>query len=89
MTYNKQLPDMESLDHLVRRCGPFPVTRRELVRRVRLWGMDGPILDFLRLFPSDQIFESRREFLTRAEELTEIITQELESPVETRLSPQD
>jgi hypothetical protein len=45
--------------------------------------------DFLDLFPADEVFESKVDFMTRCEELEMFINQEREMPKEVLRSPQD
>ena len=66
----------------------FPATRHDISRNAARWGFTQTMLDFLYLFPENEVFKSRVDFMTRCEELELLLGQERALPKE-RLSPQD
>lgn len=87
--YAKPFPTTKDLVWLSKLADEFPVTRRELVRVARDWGFSRRTLDFLRLFPENEVFESRADFVNRCEDLELLIKQEYEAPEEHLRSPQE
>lgn len=88
MKYNKQLPPVRNL-LTIAKDARFPASRQEVEDIARSWGFTRVMTDFLDLFPADEIFESKVDFMTRCEELEMFINQEREMPKEILRSPQD
>jgi hypothetical protein len=87
MQYSKPLPPVRDLLTLSQRVY-FPIERRQLSAIATNSGIGGPTLtDFLSVFPAGEVFESRVDFMTRAEELEMLINQERTTPAETLRSP--
>ena len=82
------LPTTTQLIRLAKR-GRFPLRRRQLERVARRNGYTSGMIEFLRLFPGDEVFENRAEFLTRCEELELFMDEERDMPKEIARSPQD
>ena len=89
MIYAKPLPRIDNIVRLAKITGPYPVKARSLLETARLRDFHKSTLDFLRLFPSDEAFESRADFLTRCDELELMIREERKMPSEALRSPQD
>ena len=89
MVYEKQLPRVRELLHLSRVAKPFPATRKLISSVALRWGMSEAVIDFLKLFPQDLVFNSRAEFITKCEELELFIEQERKIPEERLRSPQN
>lgn len=87
MAYNKLLPAIRELLELAHNAS-FPVTRQELVRLSRETGSSKEVTGFLKVFRPDEVFKSRVDFLTRAEELELLLSQERAMPAERLRSPQ-
>lgn len=82
------LPTTTQLVRLAKR-GKFPVQRQELEGVARRNGYTTGMIEFLRLFPSDEVFKNRVDFLTRCEELELFMGEERDMPKEVTRSPQD
>jgi hypothetical protein len=89
MIYNKPVPRINNVRWLARLSMPFPTTAGFIMQTAEDWRFDQSTLDFLARFPQDLIFKSREDFLTRCEELELLLQEEMESPAEPMLSPQD
>lgn len=89
MIYSKPLPRMDSLELLANKLGRFPMTRREVSKTAKNRGFRRSVLDFIKLFPEDETFETRLDFITRCEELELFIREERNLPDERLRSPQD
>ncbi len=88
MVYNKKLPPVRQLLSLAQHTR-FPATRAAAVQVANGLGSPQTVIDFLKLFPSEETFASRDEFMTRCEELELLIGQERAMPTEVLRSPQD
>lgn len=89
MIYNKPHPRIDNVLWLSRLAMPFPTTADRVVQIARSWRFDQSTLDFLDLFPADEIFKSREDFLARSEELELLLREKSEMPAETVMSQQD
>jgi hypothetical protein len=89
MVYNNAQPHIDNILWLARLSMPFPATAGNIAEVARTWRFSGNTLDFLNLFPKDEIFSSREEFMTRCEELELLLREKAEMPQEVVLSPQD
>lgn len=89
MMYDKQLPRVRELLHLSKVAKPFPASRKTISNIALRWGMSDAVIDFLKLFPPDLVFNSRAEFITRCEELELFIDQERKMPGDRLKSPQN
>jgi hypothetical protein len=89
MIYTKPLPRLDNIVWLAKHIDPFPITAGEILDIAQTWKFNKSILEFLKLFPADEEFESRADFLTRVEELEIMIREEREMPVEILRSPLD
>jgi len=67
---------MRSLKHLAEICGPFPIKNRRLLLSAERFGFNGRVIEFLRLFPANQVFHSRDSFLKSCDELGTLIRDE-------------
>ena len=81
MKYKKQLPPVRHLLSLAQDT-LFPVSREEIEQNAPYYGFSDEVVNFLRLFPADEIFSSRVDFMTRCEELEMYLTLQRESPRE-------
>lgn len=88
MTYDKRLPSMRKLKKLADLDGPFPIKNHYIVLAAQRFKFDEEVIDFLNLFPRDEIFKSRSDFVERCEELETLISSELDMPMEILHSPQ-
>lgn len=87
MVYGKALPRIDNIRWLKRLAGPFPTTAGEILEVAKVWNFSKGTIDFLKLFPLDEEFESEDDFLTRCEELELLIGEERRMPAETLRSP--
>ena len=89
MTYGKALPRIDNILWLKALSRPFPTKTAHILAMAKLWHFSTNTIDFLKLFPEDEIFTSEDDFLTRCEELEMMIREERSMPLEGMLSPQD
>lgn len=87
MTYRKRIPEMQLIVRLSTLLKRYPATRAEAVKVARMWNFSDDVISFLRLFPAAEVFDTRTDMVTRAEELALLIRQEWESPHEFLLNP--
>lgn len=80
--YTKNLPNNHDILTLGLRIADFPSTRSEIVRIARKWNTPEEVIEFMRLFPSDQLFNSRTDLVARYESLAGVIRQQWETPHE-------
>ena len=90
MVYMELLPKMDNIMHLAEVAGPFPTTRREIMRTAHAYKFDREVLQFLNLFPADELFDSQADFITRCDEVELLVLEERNASEEqTPLSPLD
>lgn len=89
MIYFKPLPRIDNIRWLARLAEPYPAMRQAILETAELWNFSDNTLEFLRLFPPDEEFPSREDFLLRCEELEMLIREERSMPAEMLRSPQD
>jgi hypothetical protein len=65
----KSFPHIDDMLWLIRVSAPFPVPAPSVLDRAKLWGFSKRTQDFLRLFPEDEVFQNRADFMDRCEEL--------------------
>jgi hypothetical protein len=80
MNYVKQHSPVRQLLDLAQHV-EFPAMRSEIMLIATGLNSKESLLDFLALFPADEIFNSRVDFMTRSEELEMLISQEKSVPV--------
>jgi hypothetical protein len=81
MKYTKKLPPVRYILSLAQ-DSTFPASGSELLRTAMTWGFPRSVIEFVSLFPKDEIFKSRTEFETRSEELEMLINEERSMPKE-------
>ena len=88
MMYTKKLPPVRQLLNLAQHA-QFPATCAELTRLALRLDAPETTIDFLKLYPADELFKSRATFMTRSEELEMLINQEQNTPPEILRGQQD
>ena len=88
MVFTQTLPMMSTLRHLAEMDGPFPIKNRHVILAAERFWFKENVIDFLKLFPPDEVFRSRKDFLNRCEELELMIREERGMPKEVLRSPQ-
>ena len=81
MPYTKKLPATRHLLKLARNVG-FPTTAEYAVKLAKDLHLPLELINFLKTYPPDEIFQNRVDFMTRCEELEILIKQELDIPNE-------
>ena len=89
MIYFKPLPHIDNIRWLARLTEPYPATCQAILETAEAWNFSDSTIEFLQLFPSDEEFASREDFLTRCEELEMSIREERTMPAEILRSSQD
>ncbi len=87
MVYMKQLPPVRQLLSLAQGI-IFPIERNELVHLAKEQGAPASVIDFLKLFPVEEIFNSRTAFMTRCEEMELLISHKQVAVIEVKRSLQ-
>ncbi|HSW85009.1 MAG TPA: hypothetical protein VLF79_00130 [Candidatus Saccharimonadales bacterium] len=82
-------PHIDNVLWLARLSMPFPATAGNITEIARSWRFSDSTLEFLELFPKDEIFTSRSDFLNRCEELELLMRDKASMPPEPILSQQD
>ena len=82
-------PHIDNILWLAKLSMPFPATARNVAEVAEAWRFSKSTLDFLDLFPDDEIFSSRDDFMTRCEELELLLREKAAQPPEPALSSQD
>lgn len=88
MSYDNKLPAVKHLLALAKEM-EFPALRRDVEKMALKRGLSEDVVAFIDLFPADEVFQNRVDFMTRCEEVEILIDQERSSPVEYLRSPQD
>lgn len=88
MQYTKRLPNERDIVWLSKLVTSYPASRRQIVRMARMWNFKQDVVSFVRLFPADEEFASRTDFVNRCADLALLIRQEWESPQELLKSPE-
>lgn len=86
MKQGKQLPSAKELEGLVTGVD-FPASSRLLQRAAEDRGLAEHVIAFVSLFPADEVFVDRTDFLTRCEELKLFILEQRKMPKEFLRSP--
>lgn len=89
MVYVKALPRMDKIQRLNDLVTSYPTTTGDVLKTARHWSFSNSTIDFLQLFPRDEVFESSADFLARCEELELMIREERHMPVEIPRNPLD
>lgn len=89
MIYIKALPRIDNILWLSKLARPFPTTAGDVLDKARKWSFSKSTLDFLKLFPRDEVFENGDDFFTRCEEIEMMLREERAMPVEFLRSPQE
>jgi len=80
MAYTKRLPETKDIVWLSKLVGSYPANRSEVVRIARKWNFADNIVEFLRQFQTNEIFDNRADFVAKCDDLTTHIRQEWELP---------
>ncbi len=75
----QRLPSLRTLRNLADMDGPFPLhTKHIILAAERFWFRDN-VIAFLRLFPPDEVFYSREDFVVRCAQLERYLCSEITS----------
>jgi hypothetical protein len=88
MMRRQKLPSIRTLRHLAAIDGPFPIKNRHVILAAQRFLFNDGVVEFLKLFPPDEVFHSRDEFIECCKQLELFTMEEQCSPVEIRRSPQ-
>lgn len=72
MIYYGTLPPLRSLEKLAWWIGPFPIKSRHVLLGAERFGFNNNVISFLGLFPPDEVFQTRNDFLNRCQTLERI-----------------
>lgn len=82
MIYSKSLPRLEDIDRLSSLVRVYPAARRDVLNVAMIEGFNTKVIELLKEFPADEIFESREDLNTRCAEVELFITEEEDAPKE-------
>ena len=88
MMRTQNLPKLNELRSLGYEIKDYPISDLGIIQYAERLGYDQKIIDFLKLFYHQMIFNSRSEFLSYCSLLERMMKQELESEPEILRSPQ-
>jgi hypothetical protein len=86
MVYTEQLPKIKNLQLLANKVTGFPISRLGIVQQAEHLGYDEQIIDFLRLFSEQLVFNSRTDFLEHCRLLERLLKEERDSIPESLIS---
>ncbi len=86
--YTKSLPSIRTLRSLAEIDGPFPIHCRHVVIAAERFWFSDKVINFLQLFPPNEVFRSRDDFVERCKQMEVLIRQEQKAPPEMLRSPQ-
>lgn len=89
MIYNKPLPRIDNILWLATLARPYPAATSDIIETATIWQFSPRTIDFLRLFPANEVFETQEDFQSRCEQLEMLMSDERTMPFESVLSPQD
>lgn len=89
MRYTKQLPKHRDLERLSTFVVYYPAAQKEFLEAAQTWGMGDDVIELIKQFPSDEIFDDRYDFLNRCDELELIVQEERDAPRENVQSYED
>lgn len=89
MIYTEKLPRLDKLRRLATEIKNFPITGLGIVQHAEHLNYDNEIIDFLRLFSQNMVFNSRTDFLDHCSLLERLLKEERRSVPEHLRSPQD
>lgn len=82
MIYSKSLPRLEDISRLSTLVRIYPTARRDILNVAMIEGFDIKVIELLKEFPADEIFDSPDDLVTRCTELELLITEEEDAPKE-------
>jgi hypothetical protein len=80
---------MHHIRWLAKLVGTNPARAQTFINRAISMNFKQNIVDFLKRFPPDEIFETRSDFVIRCEELKLLIEEERKAPQDIVRNPQD
>jgi hypothetical protein len=88
MMYAKQLPKIYSLKLLAKQTKNFPITGLGIAQYAEHLGYDEGVVDFIKLFSGEMVFNSRTDFLEHCSLLERLLREERQTIPEHLRSPQ-
>lgn len=85
--YTKQLPKISNIVFVSKLVKHYPTYAHSVQAIARRQALPTQVVDFLDLFPQDEVFESEEDLVNRCGELELLIEEEREAPVEFLRSP--
>lgn len=85
--YAKPLPRIDNIYLLKNLIASFPVSVKKVIRIARRWRFNRSTIEFLKYFPSNEVFESPNDFLTRCEDIEIVIKEGRHEPPEIDRGP--
>lgn len=89
MIYKTALPHIDNINWLKQIARPFPTTAGLITLTAQEWNFSSETIDFLKLFPEDEVFKTDEDFQDRCHDLELMIREEQSMPAEILTSYQD
>ena len=80
--FKRKLPAIHTLRDLAELDGPFPTTNRHVILAAERFWFSDDVIAFLKLFPSEEVFRSREDFIERCKQLELFVREEWRAPIE-------
>lgn len=85
--YSRSLPRIDNIYLLKNLIATYPVSIKRIIQIARRWSFSRSTIDFLKYFPSSEVFESGDEFLSRCEDIETVIKESRHEPAEVNYGP--
>lgn len=82
-------PAIADIEALVTRIPRFPFSVRQLIRLAREHHFTEEVINFFKIFPSDEVFEDADDLITRVEQVEMMREEEAHQPQDSWLVPEE
>ncbi len=82
-------PKINKLTSLSRLVSAYPISTAGLIQYAEHGGLNDNLVEFLRLFPEEMVFETKDDFMNRSRLLAELMSEFDKCPREQLRSPQE
>jgi hypothetical protein len=81
LLHTSTLPSKRRLKLLATWGGPYPIENRHLILAAERFGFGEKVINFLRLFPPDTVFQSRSDFTHHSNVILQFLRVKQDMPV--------
>ena len=78
----RALPSIDDFYLLKNLIATYPMSIKRIIQIARVWGFSRDMINFLKYFPSGELFESGEDFLSRCEDIETVIKESHHRPIE-------